>query len=199
VGLPGVCSLDVGATARDRGGWRAWARCSAPSGTGARRSAAGVASLRRRRGDLPARWPRRATRPRPRTSRCSGAARPEAGPAQAIPRRQARTQPAQNHALPNPRSALSARPALVPRRSRLVARIQGVRRVSAVNGGQGRGAGGRAEIPGQGRSSPGGECGASSNRTSDLTVIRAIGLRHVWPGEAGCCVPQEAHRPTPVP
>ena len=51
-----------------------------------------------------------------------------------------------------------------------------------ANGGQGRTNGGRAKTPGPGRSRPGGECGASWNRTSDLTLVRADHGRRVCPG-----------------
>jgi hypothetical protein len=77
------------------------------------------------------------------------------------------------------REITQARPALVPRWSRESGHSAGIRgqRRSRLGG---RWAG---EIPGQGRSRPGGECGASWNRTSDLTLISADCCRGVCPGE----------------
>jgi hypothetical protein len=77
--------------------------------------------------------------------------------------------------------ALSPRwsfPGLVPRWSR----ESGVQRPPWVNSGQiGLPAGG--EAPGQKHSRPGGECGASWNRTSDLTLIRTARCDGVCRGQ----------------
>ena len=68
-----------------------------------------------------------------------------------------------------------ARPTLVPRR----AAQYGHQRSTAVKAGPAA----AGEIPGQGRSRSGWGCGASWNRTSDLTLIRACACRGVRPDQ----------------